>query len=262
MLVLTRWARITVGGNCRNYSLNSKELSKGFTNIVRRAQRLIDSTNFYDQPNEIQKKIQGVFLKTFSNMMVDGFSVHHALDNTQLPLHHAIPLSYMIVECLIELGVDVNQCNIFEETPLLHASIYDQVKVAELLIKKNANVLKRSCCKVSKSSEWFSNALPIHAARSAKMIHLLVKHGSPVNNKSSEIFAWTALHFGAMQNNLECIVALLELGAKDTPNLLGQTALDMAKERRKFIKYPDMISRNKRIIELLEMHHKKIIRAC
>ena len=127
----------------------------------------------------------------------------------ETPLHLAViegPLE--IVELLMRSGADVNAQDNRGNTPLHTAALLDRSDVVAQLISYGAVV------GVVIDEGSFSGATPLHKARSAHVVQLLIAAGADVNAPDSR--GNTPLHYAELHANHETVMALLGFGADGT----------------------------------------------
>jgi ankyrin repeat protein len=110
-------------------------------------------------------------------------------------------------------------------TPLHLASFFGHLKVAELLLAHNADVLARSRNSTGNT--------PLHAALAGNhklVAGLLIGRGADVN--ATDTAGWRPLHLASANNNIDAIKQLIAQGADvHAPNGEGLTSLTLAQEK-------------------------------
>jgi ankyrin repeat protein len=237
------------------YYCNSP-FEKSFEKCMYIDQRILSGSN---------PKIESAFFNTLKKMADDGFNVNKPFPkNHRLPLHSAVSKnSFTISSALIAMGAMVNKYNQSHETPLFLAVFNDNIDIAKLVIDHGADVLQRNYSLTSQCYQAFYHCLPLHVARSPKMLHLLIKTGTPVNSVSNCQFCYTALHYNTTCIKVDSVRYLLLNNAEDIPNQRGATALSLAKKiywNKTYLLDDKDLKDLEEIIFLLEQHHavKKI----
>jgi uncharacterized protein len=110
-------------------------------------------------------------------------------------------------------------------TPLHLAAFFGHLKVAELLLAHNADVLARSRNSTGNT--------PLHAALAGNhklVAGLLIGRGADVN--ATDTAGWRPLHLASANNNIDAIKQLIAQGADvHAPNGEGLTSLTLAQEK-------------------------------
>jgi ankyrin repeat protein len=126
------------------------------------------------------------------------------------------------------LETDSSAVNAFSSdgwTPLHLASFFGHLKVAELLLAHNADVLARSRNSTGNT--------PLHAALAGNhklVAGLLIGRGADVN--ATDTAGWRPLHLASANNNLDAMKQLIAQGADvHAPNGEGLTSLTLAQEK-------------------------------
>jgi len=126
------------------------------------------------------------------------------------------------------LEADSSAVNAFSSdgwTPLHLASFFGHLKVAELLLAHNADVL--ACSRNSTGNT------PLHAALAGNhklVAGLLIGRGADVN--ATDTAGWRPLHLASANNNLDAMKQLIAQGADvHAPNGEGLTSLTLAQEK-------------------------------
>ena len=126
------------------------------------------------------------------------------------------------------LDTDSSAVNAFSSdgwTPLHLASFFGHLKVAELLLAHNADVLARSRNSTGNT--------PLHAALAGNhklVAGLLIGRGADVN--ATDTAGWRPLHLASANNNLDAMKQLIAQGADvHAPNGEGLTSLTLAQEK-------------------------------
>jgi ankyrin repeat protein len=158
----------------------------------------------------------------------------HEVD-TQRVLTHLIGTNNLAgLEFFLELGADVevglpsfgtsyDSDNEYEEfgmrsepTPLLVAADLDNVPLALLLLEKGAQVQYVSHSTATGDFSPISPISPMHAARSAEMVHLLLDHDADPEMKDYR--NRTPLHRYASRGNIEAMRVVLQRGVEVDPH--------------------------------------------
>jgi ankyrin repeat protein len=126
------------------------------------------------------------------------------------------------------LETDSSAVNAFSSdgwTPLHLAAFFGHLKVAELLLAHNADVLARSRNSTGNT--------PLHAALAGNhklVAGLLIGRGADVN--ATDTAGWRPLHLASANNNIDAIKQLIAQGADvHAPNGEGLTSLTLAQEK-------------------------------
>ncbi|CAM9626260.1 unnamed protein product, partial [Laminaria digitata] len=161
-----------------------------------------------DDGHAIHRAVRGGNTSLVAELLRRGAPADAKHDSGATPIHVAVKLGYeKIVTLLLRSGADKNGLDGKGRTPLHLASIYGQLRPAEVLLSWGADV---SVVVVTSGYEHWALGF---AARMGhiSVLKLLVRHGADVNAASSR--GLTALHYAAVRNQADAIVALAEAGA-------------------------------------------------
>lgn len=161
-----------------------------------------------DDGHAIHRAVRGGNTSLVAELLRRGAPADAKHDSGATPIHVAVKLGYeKIVTLLLRSGADKNGLDGKGRTPLHLASIYGQLRPAEVLLSWGADV---SVVVVTSGYQHWALGF---AARMGhiSVLKLLVRHGADVNAASSR--GLTALHYAAVRNQADAIVALAEAGA-------------------------------------------------
>ena len=122
---------------------------------------------------------------------------------------------------LLEQGVDLEERDGTQETPLIAAALAGERKVAELLIENGADIGARNN----------RGLTPLHAAAyggHVEVVELLIANEAMLNDAENQ-FEITPLHAAAEENRIGVVEALLTAKVNlDKPEINGYTPLSRA----------------------------------
>jgi ankyrin repeat protein len=164
-------------------------------------------------------------------------AAEHEVDTQRVFTHFIKSNNFARLEFFLELGADAEvrlpafqltghdldegeeQFDDFHPTPLLVAADLNNVPLARLLLENGAKVQYTGPYRGDKLS-------PIHAARSAEMVRLLLDYGADPNSDDGEELL--PLHWYAIRDDLAAMREILEHGAEVNPILQGDKPLHTA----------------------------------
>jgi ankyrin repeat protein len=131
------------------------------------------------------------------------------------------------VRQLIGKGIDVNQLDANNDSPLIMAAYKGHTEIVALLLKAGADVA---------AVDPGMKATALHAAAYAgntEAAKLLIEFGIDID-KQGPVNGYTALHDAIWENNVETARVLIEAGAKLTlKSRDGETPLEFAKSKHR-----------------------------
>ncbi|KAL3305665.1 ankyrin repeat protein [Colletotrichum asianum] len=141
------------------------------------------------------------------------------------PLHYAAARGYeQLIALLVDEGAETEAIGEQGRTPLYHAAEYGNVKAAEMLLKKGANI-EATC----------GSCTPLHAAAAegrAAVVALLIHQGA--ERDVVDDFGETPLHKAATSGSTETVACLIQEGADiEAKSKNGETPLHIAIEWKK-----------------------------
>jgi hypothetical protein len=161
------------------------------------------------------------------NPVIDALLARQALGSPaqqQNYLSEALPFDHNTFVKLLALGLDPNQRNEVEDTPLMVALQYGRLDMLELLLQKGARLDLTPPDQYS----WL-----MYASFTPQGLQWFLKQDLPYDVKASNIAGNTALHIAAAQGLLANCQTLLALGAVlEAQNASGNTPLLEAFTRR------------------------------
>jgi hypothetical protein len=174
----------------------------------------------------------------------------HEVGNRRVLTHLITTRNLTGLEFFLELGADVEVHLLafyildpdswaeYEPTPLLVAADLDNVPMARLLLQKGAKV--EYFDEYGYFDEGFGKFSPMHAARSAEMVQLLLDHNADPDFDDEN--GRRPLHCYAIRDDIDAMQAILQHGAEVNPIGYSETPLHEA------------ALRNLDIVELLVEH--------
>lgn len=202
-----------------------KELTKNFTDI-----------NAPEQLHGQNALIRATSMNNveLAKLLIDAGAAIDAKDYVHsTPLMYAVLGKINLVKLLLAAGANVNLLDNIGQSPLMLAIYYEHPdsEIIKLLINSGANI----------NAQTNVGTPLIYAVnmQEVEIVKLLLNAGANVNIPVNGL---TPLHVAVINNNIGLVQLLLEHGAyPEVPNILNQTALDLARE-----------GGNKQIIKLLQ----------
>ncbi|MCM8538248.1 MAG: ankyrin repeat domain-containing protein [Lentisphaeraceae bacterium] len=146
-----------------------------------------------------------------------GAKIHDCGPTGEGALHMALKKDHVqMVRWLLSIGLDIEQVDMSNSTPLMIAAEQNAAKSLKVLLEAGANKAARG--------DIYDNILT--AASGVEVFELLVSEGLDVNFISNDCY--TALKSAAEDNDKSLTKSLLRLGANTETSSTGDTALHKA----------------------------------
>lgn len=150
-------------------------------------------------------------------LLKHGAKIHACGPTGESALHAAMKNDHVqMVRWLLSIGLDIEQIEICNSTPLIIAAEQNAVNSMKVLLEAGAN--KRAV------GDLYDNIL--NAASAIEVIEVLVKEGFDLNFIASD--GYTLLKSAAEDNNKKLVDGLLKLGTNTETTSTGDTALHKA----------------------------------
>ena len=194
--------------------------------------------------------------KMVNVLLENGAKIHDKEPDTEnTPLHFAVENRHdNVVETLLKLGADVDTKNIHGYTPLMTAFSQNQIAIAKMLLKNNAN-LKEATDKLGTN--------PLHIAVKKghlDLIALLIEHGADIECRKKD--GLTALLYAVGYKNIDALQILIDHGANvNTPAIVKDAITPLQKACADGSKnIVEMLLKNGVDIEAKNSHGKTALR--